>query len=594
MPERRTRWFSRDADSLRSDLVRYARANYGDKISDFSPASLGGMLLEMAAQVGDSFQYYVDYAFAESQWDTAVETENIERFLRDVGIIPSGASPSSGEIEIVVRVPSDPAFEGGRPLESTLPLIKVGTSFRASNGVLFSLVENVDFGLKDPNNDLLAEVVDVEISSGGSIAAYFLKKTAIVVSGQEERETFSIGSSVPFRTLSLSKGNVHDIVSVRDSLGRSWYEVDNLAQDLSFIRVRNLSSDRREVPTLLRTINTTRRFIREYSLNTGRTSLRFGAGVDPNVLDMEDFSVPFRVASVVPFQVDPGLVGRQRTFGEAPFDTELSVVYRHGGGLSHNVAARSISRVNTLEIDFPGTVNSALINDVVESLTVSNPRATSGGAAPLSVEEWRSTIPLARSAQNRMVSQKDIVGWILSMPGEFGRVHRAVSRPSMPGLPTRVWVVCRDRDRLRPATDSLKENLKVYLSEQRLIGDAVDILDCPILNWGLKVRVAVSAGSSKQGVSSDLARSLRNYIISLDLKPDQTLDLDRLRARVLSVRGVDEIQNFEVIPRVGEIGGLRYSDYPWSNTKREGKIVPPMGGIFEMLDLNLDVFINVI
>jgi hypothetical protein len=593
MPERQTRWFSRDADSLRVDLLRYARANYGDKISDFSPASLGGMLLEMAAQVGDSFQFYVDYAFAESQWDAAVETQNIERFLRDVGLIPSGATPSSGEIEITVRVPADPAFEGGKPLESTLPLIKVGTSFRAANGILFSLVENVDFSAKDPNNDLVAEVVDVEIASNGSVAAYFLRKSAIVVSGQEETETFVVGSPAAFRTFTLSKGNVHDIVSVTDDLGRRWFEVDNLAQDTAYIRVRNLSRDRRDVPTLLRTINTTRRFIREYSLVSGRTSLRFGAGVDPKVVDMEDFSVPFRVASVVPFQLDTGLVGRQRSFGEAPANTNLTVVYRHGGGLNHNVPARSISRVNTLEIDFPGTVNSAVINEVVESIIVSNPLATAGGAAALSIEEWRSAIPLARAAQTRMVSQSDIVGWILSMPGEFGRVHRAVTRPSLPGLPTRVWVVCSDKDRLRPATESLKENLKVYLAEQRLIGDAVDVLDCPILNWGMKVRVAAAAGVSKQTLSADLARNLRDYIISLDLKPDQSLDLDRLRARILNTRGVDEIVNFEVIPRVGNFGGLRYSDYPWTNTKKEGKIAPPMGGIFEMLDLNLDVLINV-
>jgi hypothetical protein len=594
MIERQTRWFSRDADALRADLVRYARANFGDKISDFSPVSLGGLLLEMAAQVGDSFQYYVDYAFSESQWDTAIETGNIERFLRDVGLIPSGATPSSGEVQITVRVPADPAFEGGRPLESTLPLIKVGTSFRSSSGIVFSLVENIDFSLKDANNDLLADVVETEISDNGEIVAYFLRKRATVVSGQQETETFKIGSPTAFKTITLARGNVHDIVTVTDGLGRRWYEVDNLAQDTSYVRVRNLTRDRKDVPTLLRTVKSNRRFVREYSLSSGRTSLRFGAGVSQQGTDMEDFSVPFRVASVVPLQLDSGTLGNVRTFGEAPANTEITVVYRHGGGLSHNVPARSIIRLNTLEIDFPGTVNSALINQVVESMLIENPSATSGGAAPLSVEEWRAAIPLARVAQNRVVTQSDLVARAISMPGEFGRIHRAVSRPSLPGLPTRMWVVCRDRERLRPATDSLKDNLKVYLSDQRLIGDAIDVLDCPILNWGLKVKVASTIGVSKQSVSTDLARSLRDYIANLDLKPDQTLDLDRLRARVLNTRGVDEIQTFEVIPRVGNIGSLRYSDYPWTNNKKEGKIVPPLGGIFEMLDISLDVLINVV
>lgn len=593
MSDTRKKWFSRDADTLRADLLRYARANFGDQVVDFSPASLGGMLLEMPAQVGDSFQYYLDYAFAESQWDEATEIQSIERFLRDAGVIPSGASPSSGEVNITLSVPADPAFSGTRPLEGALPTIKVGTSFRSGTGILFQLVENIDFSRKDANGDYLFDVVGTTIGSSGEIREYRIRKRGIVVSGQQTSEQFSVGSAVPFKALTLTRGDVHDIVSVIDASGRRWFEVDNLAQDIAFTRRRNLGEDRQQVPSLLRTVQTTRRFVREYSLRSGKTSIRFGAGTEPVVSDVEDFTTNFRNAQIVPLRLDASSLGRVRSFGEAPANTDVVVTYRFGGGLSHNVPEGAISSINELEIDFPNTINSGDIEAIVASISINNPKPTSGGAPALTPEEWRSLIPLARAAQNRVVSPNDLIGKALALPGEFGRVHKAATRPSYPGQPARLWVVCRDKKRLTTASNSLKENLRTFISEQRLIGDAVDILDCPILNWALKVRVSAAAGFPKQRVYTDLTANLSRIVVELSPDPDSPLDLDRLRSRILRTRGVDQIISLDVMPRSGIINGKEYSDYSWSNTRNEGKIVPPPGGVFEMLDLNSDIFVYV-
>lgn len=596
MPTNRTRWFSRDADALRADLLIYARSNFADKISDFSPASLGGLLLELAAQVGDAFQYYADYGFAESQWDTATETENIERFLRDVGITPSGASPASAEVDFFVEVPNDPRFDGGRPLRSLLPVIRSGTILRANNGVPFVLVDDIDFSREDANGDLVAEIVrtNIGLEEGveGAISSFIMRARGIVVSGQQETETFAIGAATPFKTITLSKGNVHEIVNVVDASGNQWLEVDNLSQDVAYTRRRNLGSDRRDVPTLLKTVRSSKRFIREFSLSNGFTSLRFGGGTNPATFDAEDFNVPFRLASVVPFVLDPGAIGKTRSFGESPGNTTLSVTFRHGGGTRHNVPEGSITSIDVLEVDFPLNVNSRAVNDVIDSVVVNNPRAASGGSPPLTAEEYRTLIPLARAAQARLVSQADLVARVISLPSEFGRVFRAAARPSLPGLPTRIWISCQRNGRVVSASPALKTNLKTYLGEFRLIGDAIDILDTPVLNWGVRLRVEAGVGFSKQAVIADIGRALRTFVREFGLQPDAPLPVERLRAAVLDVPGVERIQDFEILARTGRIDGLTYSDISWSVPRDSSVVSPPPGGIFEMLDPGVDISIS--
>jgi len=54
-------YIAKDFDSFRGELLRYARTYFGDKIQDFSEASLGGLLLDMAASVSDSMSFYLHY-----------------------------------------------------------------------------------------------------------------------------------------------------------------------------------------------------------------------------------------------------------------------------------------------------------------------------------------------------------------------------------------------------------------------------------------------------------------------------------------------------------------------------------------------------
>ena len=103
---RNRNYVSKDFDSFRNDLLRYARTYFGDKIQDFSEPSLGGLLLDMAASVSDNMSFYLDHQFKETSWSTAVEPNNLTRMIREAGIKPKGASPATVTVSLFLEAPA--------------------------------------------------------------------------------------------------------------------------------------------------------------------------------------------------------------------------------------------------------------------------------------------------------------------------------------------------------------------------------------------------------------------------------------------------------------------------------------------------------
>ena len=57
--EKTRSYLNKDFDGFRSNLLDYSRTYFSENIQDFSEASMGGLLLEMAAYVGDTMSYYL-------------------------------------------------------------------------------------------------------------------------------------------------------------------------------------------------------------------------------------------------------------------------------------------------------------------------------------------------------------------------------------------------------------------------------------------------------------------------------------------------------------------------------------------------------
>ena len=68
---------NRDFEGIRNELKRFTSTHFNENIVDISDASLGGLLIDLAAYVGDVMSYYLDHQFNELSLETAVEESNI-------------------------------------------------------------------------------------------------------------------------------------------------------------------------------------------------------------------------------------------------------------------------------------------------------------------------------------------------------------------------------------------------------------------------------------------------------------------------------------------------------------------------------------
>ena len=314
-------YLNKDFDSFRSDLLEYSKIHYSDVIKDFSEAGLGGLFLDMAAYVGDVMSFYLDHQFSELSLETAIEDKNIIQHIKDAGVKIRGASPSFCEVELILSIAAEIKNGVYRPAEAQLPIIKAGTIVSSIDGIDFEVLEDIDFSETDIYGNLKAEYVVDFVDGQNNPTIYLVKRNAVVSSGKTNTETFTLGTYVPFRTITLSNSDVTEILSVKDSEGNIYYEVDNLSHDIVFNAIPNKEEDEDKSGFSLTLDPAPRRFITEVNYETGLSKIRFGSGKseyeDEEVIeDPTDYALPlygerlnFKINAV-----DPGNLLETKTF----------------------------------------------------------------------------------------------------------------------------------------------------------------------------------------------------------------------------------------------------------------------------------------
>lgn len=584
---------ARDFESIRSQLLETARTYYPDKIQDFSEASVGGMFLDFVATVGDSLNYYLDHAFRELDPERAVEPENIIMHLRNAGVEMHGASPAVATLQFQITVPSELTSGLYVPKRSALPVIAAGTTVSSLSGVTFTTVSDLDFAELDSDGNFIATFEIATTNSSGSPASFHVKANVSAVSGLEKSESFTLSSTfVPFRELVLSEKNISAILSVTDSDLNTYYEVSSLTEDTVFQKVKNNSADRSQVPNFIRVISAPYRFLRRYDSETQATTIRFGSG---NASTLDDDIVPdpsdlalslYGKNTVTKFAIDPQSLLQTSTLGISPKSTTITVRYRYGGGLDHNASKGTIVQLDSLSISFRRNPEAADALSVRQSILINDISAASGGDSAPTLNELKSRITSARKSQKRIVSREDLLARIYTLPNEFGRVYRAsvVDNPANP-MSALLYVISRDSNgNLQTTPDTLKQNLSVYLNEFRLVGDAMDILDASVINFGVKYSIYVSDNANKsqviQYVNSRIATAMDKKFFNID----QPIIIDDITNVIINSNFVVSLIDLQVFPRIGSVEDRSYSTltFDFKQSQSRGLIIPNRGSIFEL------------
>jgi len=506
---------ARDFNSIKRELVDYAKRYYPNTFQDFNEAGFGALMLDTVSYVGDILSFYTDYNANESFLDTSIEYENILKHGRQLGYRFRGGGSSTGTATFYIIIPANTSGTG--PDTSYIPVLKRGSSVSSDNGALFVLNEDVVFSGVD--NDIVVARVNTET---GVPTHFAIRAFGQIISGQLREEIITVGGFEKFKTIELDQEDIVEILSVQDSDGRAYFEVDYLSQDVIFRSVTNRDSSTNDrVPSLLKPIVVPRRFTSRRERT--KTLLQFGAGserdvtadplIDPATTVLDFYSRDF----VKQTSFDPAnLLGTDK-MGISPANTELRVVYRVNTSGDVNVSANGLNSIDvaTFSFDDINTLDVSKVSDVRNSLEVSNEEPILGDVTLPTSKELKIRIGDTFSTQNRAVTALDYKSLVYQMPSQFGAVKRVNVYRDANSVKRNLnlYVISEDSEGNLVASNSvIKNNIKTWLNQSRMINDTIDIIDAKIVNVGIEFVVVGNLESNRSQVLTNAIQSVASLV----------------------------------------------------------------------------------
>ena len=254
----------------------------------------------------------------------------------------------------------------------------------------------------------------------------------------------------------------------------------------------------------------------------------------------------------------------------------------------------------------------SIYNSAKTSIAVDNEIPASGGRDGETIEEIRQNALANFGSQNRAVTAKDYQVRTLSMPVKYGSIAKAfatsdgnldnnspssilaspkalneftdlvqsfVDKPDdeEPNRETiqeeiRQFLVGKTSNnneknnpfavnlyllgydnskRLTTLNRAVKENLKTYLNEYKILTDGINILDGFIINVGLEFEIITYKDYNKSEVLSDCISELKSYFQIDDWTFNNTINISELELVIANVEGVSSVPKLKVVNKCG-------------------------------------------
>ena len=540
----------REFDTIRDDLMQLAERFYPNNFKDWSEASFGSLMIDAVAYVGDQLSFYLDYNVNESFLDTAYQYNNILRHGRILGYKYSGPPSTYGRAALYVVVPASSTGLG--PDRDYIPILKRGSKFNSQNGLNFVLVENIDFA--DSQNPIVVATVD---TTTGAPTYYAIKAYGEVVSGYFSEEVINVGAYEKFLRLQMKTANVAEIISITDSEGNEYFEVDYLAQDMVLKEIGNTNYKNDNVPSILKPLLVSRKFVVERTRTA--TFLQFGSGktgetnvvADPQEVAVEIFGKDY----VTDTSFDPTRLSRNDSLGMVPSNTLLTITYRVTNASNSNTAAGSLNGVSDARMDFVNMqkLTTSTVQTVVDSLEIFNEDPIVGDVTSPTASEVKRRVFDTFPTQNRAVTQADYENVVYRMPAKFGSIKRVSTQKDPNSLKRNLnlYVVSEDsQGKLVKTNSTIKNNIKTWLNQYRMINDTIDILDPYILNLGIQFTIKADTGTNKFTLLDDAVNALADKY-STPLYIGEPFYISDIYSELKNVTGILDVLTVKLINKAG-------------------------------------------
>lgn len=413
-----------------------------------------------------------------------------------------------------------------------------------------------------------------------------------------------------------------------------------------------LSSSSSTVPYILEVQKVPYRFCTK--VNSDNTlDLQFGSG-DTNMADdiilPNTKNVGLGLANSVNRLnqgIDPSNFLKTNTFGIVPVNDVLTVKYLVGGGVESNVNSNELSRITKIEYeeDLLSVQNPALYETMKQSIAVNNDEPAVGGRGVESIEEIRQNALAMFGSQNRAVTREDYVVRALSMPERYGSIAKVYVSPDgevdnnspasilsspkniaefvgvVEGLQGKskvdiqkelvkylsqkktaiaevnnpfainMYILGYDSNKhLTLVNQAVKQNLKTYLGEYRMLTDAVNIIDGFIVNISVDFEVICYSNYNKREVVANCLTELQSYFEIDKWTFNKPINISEIELILANVEGVMSVPSVKINNLCGGDGNYSPNKYNIDEATK-GKIVYPSLDpcVFEVKYPNKDI-----
>jgi hypothetical protein len=413
-----------------------------------------------------------------------------------------------------------------------------------------------------------------------------------------------------------------------------------------------LSSYSSVVPYILEVQKVPRRF--SVKVNSDNTlDLQFGAGksiTGDETLLPNTKNVGLGLANSVNRLnqgIDPSNFLKTNTLGVAPSNKTLTIKYLVGGGIESNVNQGDLTTIRKIEFeeDLLSVADLNLYSTMKQSVAVENLEAAVGGRGSESIEEIRQNALAMFGSQNRAVTKQDYVVRAMSMPERYGSVAKVYvsqdgeidnnSPSSILANPNtlaeftnlvdslknsnkadiqkqlvkflankktslnevnnpfaiNMYVLGYDGNKkLTSLNQAVKQNLKTYLGEYRMMTDAVNIIDGYIVNIGVDFEIICYSNYNKREVLTNCLTQLQSYFEIDNWTFNKPINISEIELILANVEGVMSVPSVKIGNLCREDGSYSANDYNIEEATK-GKIVYPSLDpcIFEVKYPNKDI-----
>jgi len=597
------KYINKDFGELRNALIEYTKTYFPSTYNDFSPSSPGMLFLEMSAYVGDVMSFYLDNQIQENFVQFARQQNNLYTLAYMLGYRPKVTGVALAAVDIYQQVPAKLNVA-----DSTwVPDFDYAIQIAANTTLASNLNGATGFVMQDPVDFTFSSSADptqitIYSTVGGVPDFFLLKKTRNAISANVTSIDFSFGSPERFQTIEINDANIIQVLDIVDSDNNEWYEVPYLAQETIYDTITNTNpNDSGEVPYLLQLLKVSRRFVSRFTSPT-TLQIQFGAGTNTSNFDTTITPTPNLIGLNLTIPIDQRLFTAYDpanflytgTYGIAPSNTTLTVRYLTGGGVAANVPANSITSItNTTNITIvTAGLDPTLRERVLGSVAITNPLAATGGKDGDTTDELRFNSLAAFGTQLRTVTQDDYLVRALSLPSQYGSIAKIYLEPEkleniLPGeTPSTLdlYVLAYDANKkLKPASNALKQNLKTYLSQYRMINDTIRIRDGYTINIGVDFDIIVLPEYNNSEVLISCINVLKSYFEIDKWQMNEPITLRDLYVMLDKLDGVQTVKTINVTNKVGISAGYSPFAYDIAGATQNNTIYPSLDPmIFEV------------